>query len=63
MGRIFQGTTKHGKRRESNENDQEETRTERRAIGEGEEVNMPTHEEIEKCIQKQRIIKHQKKTV
>jgi hypothetical protein len=37
--------------RESNENDQEETRTERRVTREDKEVKMPTHEEIEKCIQ------------
>jgi hypothetical protein len=46
MGRIFQELITIAKEQEgrgSNENDQEETRTERRVIGE---------EELEKCIQK-----------
>jgi hypothetical protein len=42
---------KEEKGRESNVNDHDETRTERRVTGE-DEVNTPTHEEIEKCIQK-----------
>jgi hypothetical protein len=38
--------------RERDKNDQEETRTGRRVIGEDEEVSTPTREEVEKCIRK-----------
>jgi hypothetical protein len=40
------------KERERNGNDQEETRPGRRVIEEDKEVNIPTREEIEECIQK-----------
>jgi hypothetical protein len=53
---------KRKRKEKSNENDQKERRTERGVIGEDEEVNSLKREEIGKCIQTERIIKHQEKT-